>query len=90
MKITTVPQNCGPSLLVINDILFGVTGKLIRFFLEKRFYYLTQMAILHLDIIDFGTSWLVLVSFNKLLFNISQWLCRASTGDVPSVDKKKI
>lgn len=35
MKITTVPQNCGPSLLVINDILFGVTGKLIRFFLGE-------------------------------------------------------
>lgn len=46
------------------------------------------MAILHLDITDFGTSWLVLVSFNKLLFNISQCWCGASMGDTPSVDKK--
>lgn len=41
MKITTVPQNCGPSLLVINDILFGVT-ELIRFFFSGEMILLSN------------------------------------------------
>lgn len=42
MKITTVPQNCGPSLLVINDILFGVAGKLNRFFFSGEMILLSN------------------------------------------------